>query len=59
MLYLEKSVKIIALTANVVDGVEAEFEEAGMNDCLFKPASMEKFRQTLIKHLPEDKYELM
>ena len=54
-----KSVKIIALTANVVDGVEAEFEEAGMNDCLFKPASMEKFRQTLIKHLPEDKYELM
>lgn len=50
-----KSVVIIALTANAIDGVEKEYQEAGMNDCLFKPVNSERLREKLLKYLPEEK----
>jgi CheY-like chemotaxis protein len=50
-----KNVVIIALTANAIDGVEKEYQEAGMNDWLFKPVNTEQLREKLLKYLPEEK----
>lgn len=50
-----RNVAVIALTANAIDGVEKEYEEAGMNDCLFKPVNSEKLKEILIKYLPAEK----
>ena len=46
---------IIALTANAIDGVEKEYQEAGMNDWLFKPVKLENLQEKLIKYLPPEK----
>ena len=51
-------VPIIALTANAIRGVETEYTSAGMNDCIFKPVSLEQIREMLIKYLPEKKVEV-
>ena len=51
-------VPIIALTANAIRGVEIEYTSAGMNDCIFKPVSLEQIREMLIKYLPEKKVEV-
>lgn len=54
-----KNVPIIALTANAIRGVQKEYEEAGMNDCLFKPVQMEQLEEKLIAYLPEEKVEIV
>lgn len=46
-----KSVKIIALTANVIQGVENEYITAGMDDWLFKPVKQEQLKGMILKHL--------
>nr|MCR5312007.1 response regulator [Lachnospiraceae bacterium] len=48
------AVPIVALTANAVKGVEAEFLEAGMNDALFKPVVIDDLKRILIKWLPKN-----
>ena len=53
-----KTVPIIALTANAVKGIEHEYKQAGMNDCLFKPINIEMLLDKLIMHLPEGKVEV-
>ena len=50
-----KNAIVIALTANAVDGVEKEYQEAGMNDCLFKPVNSERLKEKLLKYLPVEK----
>lgn len=52
--YTEKAV-IIALTANAINGVEKEYLEAGMNDCLFKPVSSEQLKEKLLKYVSSEK----
>lgn len=42
-----QNVPIIALTANVVCGVNGECEAAGMNDILNKPVQLEKMKEIL------------
>ncbi len=53
-----QTVPIIALTANAVEGIEREYKQAGMDDCLFKPINIEILLDKLIKHLPEGKVEV-
>ncbi|MDD7404033.1 MAG: ATP-binding protein [Butyribacter sp.] len=50
-----QKVAIIALTANAIDGVEAEYRSAGMNDWLFKPVNLERLEEKLVRYLPEEK----
>ncbi len=50
-----KSVPVIALTANAVEGVMEEYKKAGMDDCIFKPFSLEQIEEKLAKYLPEEK----
>ncbi|RKI25582.1 response regulator [bacterium 1xD8-6] len=50
-----KNAVVIALTANAIDGVEKEYQEAGMNDCLFKPVNSERLKEQLLKYLPAEK----
>lgn len=50
-----KKVPVIALTANVVDGVMEEYRKAGMDSCLFKPFSLEQIEKKLVEFLPEEK----
>ena len=48
-----KNVPVIALTANAITGVEAEYKAAGMNDWLFKPVKLDDFKSMIIKYLPD------
>ncbi|MBU5479556.1 response regulator [Eubacterium sp. MSJ-13] len=48
-----KNVPIIALTANAITGVEAEYKDAGMNDWLFKPVKLDDFKSMIIRYLPD------
>lgn len=48
--YAQKVV-IIALTANAIDGVGTEYQEAGMDDWLFKPVNLEKLLEKLKKYI--------
>ena len=50
-----KNAVIIALTANAIDGVEKEYQEAGMDDCLFKPVHSDRLKEKLMKYLPTEK----
>ncbi|MCQ2522499.1 MAG: ATP-binding protein [Lachnospiraceae bacterium] len=50
-----KSVPIIALTANAIKGVEAQFLTAGMNDFLAKPIDVALLDEILVRWLPADK----
>jgi len=50
-----KKLPIIALTANVTNEAQAEFEEAGMNSFLAKPIKMKNVLRELRKLLPVDK----
>lgn len=51
------NVPIIALTANAIQGVEIEYQAAGMNDCIFKPVNLDQINEMLVKYLPEQKIE--
>ena len=46
-----QEVPIIALTANVVSGIKAECQEAGMNDILNKPVQLNVMKDMLDKWL--------
>lgn len=50
-----RKVPIVALTANVIKGVETQFREAGMNDYLPKPIRIEQLGEILKRWLPERK----
>ena len=52
------NVPIIALTANAIQGVEIEYQAAGMNDCIFKPVNLDQINEMLVKYLPEQKIEI-
>jgi len=47
-----RTVPIVALTANTVEGVEKEYYAAGMNGALFKPVVVEDLKKTLVQWLP-------
>ncbi len=53
-----KTVPVIALTANAIRGVEAEYKKAGMNDCLFKPMSLKQLQEKLEIYIPKDKIDI-
>lgn len=50
-----RSVPIIALSANTIEGVEALFKSAGMNDFLPKPVEISLLEACLKKWLPPEK----
>lgn len=54
--YSKSDLPIIALTANVFDEDRKNCLEAGMNDFLSKPLSLEKLRSTVEKWLEEDTF---
>lgn len=49
-----KEVPIIAFTANSVRGAAEKYISGGMDDCIFKPATMSDFETVLRKFLPEN-----
>ena len=53
--YGQDDLVIVALTANAVEGAQQVFEEAGMNDALFKPISGGSLNRVLEKWLPGEK----
>lgn len=52
-----KTVPVVALTANAIKGVEREYLDAGMNDCLFKPMQIDMLERVLKRWLPKEKVE--
>lgn len=48
---------IVALSANAVKGMEAEFLAGGMNDFLPKPIDLEMLAGILVKWLPQEKIQ--
>lgn len=50
-----KSLPIIALSANALEGVETMFKEAGMNDFVAKPVEISQLEASLRKWLPPEK----
>lgn len=53
--YTAGELKIIALSANAVNGMEQQFLDAGMNDFLAKPMENDKLAEMLKKWLPENR----
>lgn len=49
-----ESLPVVALSANAVKGMEAEFLVGGMNDFLPKPIDLEKLAEILLKWLPQE-----
>ena len=47
-------VKILAFTANAVDGAEEKYLAGGMDGCVFKPANTEAFAKAIWKFLPRE-----
>ncbi len=54
----EKRLPIIALTANVIKGVENEFLDAGMDGYLPKPIDLKELAAVMDKWITEDKKEI-
>ncbi len=50
-----KNLPIVALTADAVQGVEAEFYAAGMNDFVSKPIALEDLSRVLKQWMPKEK----
>lgn len=50
-----KNLIIIALTANVMNGADELFKDAGMNDFLGKPIEMTALNRILSRYIPEEK----
>lgn len=48
------NVPIVAYTANNVEGAYEMYIAAGMNDCIFKPASLKAFSDSLKRYLPKE-----
>ena len=48
-----RETKVIALTANVIAGIEEEYRQEGFADYLAKPVKVEKLEEVLGKHLGE------
>ncbi len=51
---LKKTLPIIALTANVIKGVDAQFEVSGINDFIVKPYTEENLINPVAKWLAKD-----
>ncbi|BCX80892.1 two-component system, sensor histidine kinase [Methylomarinovum caldicuralii] len=51
--YPERDTPIVAVTADVSDGIEVRCHRAGMDDCLHKPVTLERLRACLKRWLPE------
>lgn len=49
-----ESLPVVALSANAVKGMEAEFLVGGMDDFLPKPIDLEKLAEILMKWLPQE-----
>lgn len=49
-----KDVKILAFTANAVDGAEDMYKAGGMDGCVYKPVSTEAMATALKEFLPKD-----
>lgn len=49
-----KDAKILAFTANAVEGAEKMYKEGGMDGCVFKPVNTEDFSEALSKFLPRE-----
>lgn len=52
--YCAKELVIIALSANVVSGMEQQFLDAGMDDFLSKPIEADQLSRILLKWIPEE-----
>ncbi|MCL2070564.1 MAG: ATP-binding protein [Treponema sp.] len=52
---IQKEIPIIALTANVVNGIKEIFLENGFNDFLAKPIDTAKLDEILARWIPEEK----
>ncbi len=52
-----RTIPIVALTANAVEGVKDLFIEAGMNDYLSKPIIISEFERIVRQWLPTDKWK--
>lgn len=44
---------IIAMTANVMEGIQLRCIEAGMNDYISKPVKISSVKQALLRHSPD------
>ena len=51
-------IPIVAVTANVGEGVRESFIEAGMNDYISKPVNSENLKEVLYKYLQEKNGEV-
>jgi signal transduction histidine kinase/CheY-like chemotaxis protein/HPt (histidine-containing phosphotransfer) domain-containing protein len=49
---------IIAMTAHVLDGVAEKCNQAGMNDCVFKPINLNLLNQIIKRHLKRARVNL-
>ena len=47
-------IKIVALTANAINGVELQYKESGFNDYLAKPIEQEEMEALLVKMITAD-----
>ncbi len=54
-----KEMPIIALTANATDGDRLRCLNAGMDDFLSKPYSLDQLQQMIVRWLPKEKTDLM
>lgn len=52
-------IKIVALTANAINGVELKYRELGFDDYLAKPIEPEEMEALLVKMVPDDPVQTM
>lgn len=55
---VKPSVPAVMLTANAISGADEVYYQAGFDDYLSKPVTADILKGILMKHLPDDKFEL-
>lgn len=53
------NIKIVALTANAINGVELKYRDLGFDDYLAKPIEPEEMEALLVKMIPDDPVQTM